>query len=512
MAIHELIVGIDIGTTGTKACIFTPEGRLEAKAYREYGCTFPRPGWVEQDLSMLIETAMATCAEAVGRLEKPKAGIRAVSFSTQRTCTIFLDEKEQPIRPMISWQDNRTQKEMAAIKDILGEERFHSITGLPLNTTWCITKLLWLRNNEPENWKRLNRFSQLQDYVLRSFGVEGYVTDKAAVSLSGLYDLKMSRWSEEILGAFDMKGLVLPEVRKAGSLIGKVSLDASRRSGLPEGTPICVGAGDQNSAAIGAGVVQEGMMSISLGTGGLVAAFLKDYPESLSTEANIMNHAIDGSWELEGYQAGAASVYKWFRDQVATLEKAYAESTGQDAYDILSALASQAPPGSKGLLFLPYLASACAPRWNPNARGSLLGLTFAHDKACLLRASIEGITMEVRDILTSMTRMGLRVQSVRILGGPTKSELWNQMQADIYNRRVETLKFTDTAVLGAAIFAGVGVGIFPSIAEAAKKLVKVSKIYEPNPDAVATYNRLYEVYAKAYEALAGEVFDMLANF
>ncbi len=509
---EDLLVGIDVGTTGAKASIFTPSGGLRASAYREYGCVYPAPGWVEQDLAMVVSESMVACRKAVGKLGAASADIRAVSFSTQRTCSIFLDARGELVRPMISWQDNRTAGEMAFVGEKLGAEKFHEITGLPLNTTWILTKILWLSRNEPSSWKQVRRVCQLQDYIVHAYGADGYYVDKAAVSLSGHYDLRRSRWSHEILDTFGLGQMELSQVCPSGTPVGSISREASEKTGLPVGTPLIVGAGDQNSAAIGAGIVREGMLSISLGTGGLVAAFLGRFPESLSISSNIMNHAIDGCWQLEGYQAGAASVYKWFRDQIGCLEKAFAESVKQDSYEILGAIASTAPAGSRGLLFLPYLASACAPRWNPNARGTLLGLTFAHDKACLTRACIEGITLEVRDILESMYASGIDARTMRILGGPTKSELWNQIQADVYNRRVETLRFPDAAILGAAILAGVGFGTFKNITEAAETMVAVDKAYTPEPGAAGVYAELFETYKKAYEALdSGKVFDSLAR-
>jgi len=508
----SLLVGIDVGTTGAKASVFTPDGSLRASAYREYGCVYPAPGWVEQDLATVVSESMAACRQAVSKLGPASTDIRAVSFSTQRTCTIFLDDRGELVRPMISWQDNRTATEMTFVAEKLGAERFHELTGLPLNTTWILTKILWLANNEPSNWKRVHRVCQLQDYILHTYGADGYYIDKAAVSLCGYYDLRRSTWSREILDLFRLGGMGLSKVCPSGTRVGTVTREVSARTGLPVGTPLVVGAGDQNSAAIGAGIVSEGMLSISLGTGGLVAAFLSKFPESLAASSNIMNHAIDGCWELEGYQAGAASVYKWFRDQVGCLEKAYAESVKQDSYEVLGAIASTAPAGSRGILFLPYLASACAPRWNPNARGTVLGLTFAHDKACLTRACIEGITLEVKDILESMYASGVDARTMRILGGPTKSELWNQIQADVYNRRVETLRFPDAAILGAAILAGVGVGTFRDIREAAERMVAVDKAYTPNPQAAKIYAELFETYKRAYEALTnGGVYDSLAR-
>ena len=210
---------------------------------------------------------------------------------------------------------------------------------------------------------------------------------------------------------------------------------------------------------------------------------------------------------------GSAGVYRWFRDEIAALENENAEKSGKDVYVLLDEMISTVPPGSKGLLLLPYFASAGTPRWNAKARGTIAGLTFAHDKACLARCFMEGITLEIRDLLNALFNSGLEINKIRILGGPTKSPLWNQMQADIYNRNVETLKYTDAAVLGAAISAGVGAGIFKDFQEGASEMVSVGTTYEPDSRNVKIYDELYGVYCKVYEALDEKgVFEALENF
>jgi xylulokinase len=288
-----------------------------------------------------------------------------------------------------------------------------------------------------------------------------------------------------------------------------VSPAAAERCGLKAGTPLCVGAGDQNSAAIGAGIVHKGYLSVSLGTGGLAAAYLDTPFRDPNRKAMVDNHAVYGKWQLEGLQSGAAGVFRWFRDEIAALEK---EKAGKNVYDRLNEMIASTPPGAKGLVLLPYLASATTPRWNPHARGTLLGLTFAHDRASLARCFMEGITLEVRDMVNSMAASGIPIEQVRILGGATKSELWNQMQADVYNRPVETLKMTDAALMGAALCAAVGIGEFPGIAEGAEHMVQVDKKYTPDPKRAGLYDEIYGIYCLAYEALEEKgVFQALAR-
>jgi xylulokinase len=225
----------------------------------------------------------------------------------------------------------------------------------------------------------------------------------------------------------------------------------------------------------------------------------------------VTNHAIYGKWQLEGLQAGAAGVFRWFRDEIATLEKQQAEQQGRDPFELINQLIYEAPVGSKGLVFLPYLASATAPRWNAHARGTITGLTFAHDRGCLARAFIEGITLEMKDILSAMLDSGIGVDKIRIMGGATKSAIWNQIQADMYKRSVETLKITDAALLGAAIFAGAGSGCFSGIHDGVSRMVAVDCVYEPIEQNVEIYDELYDVYCSLYEGMdEKEVFEKLA--
>lgn len=509
---NRYLAGIDIGTTGAKTTVFDLTGKAVASGYREYSCVYPKPNWVEQDAPLLVTSAMEASREAITKAGVTPKDIASIAFSTQRSCTFFLNGADELVRPMISWQDQRAVAELDQIRAKIAAEDYYQITGMPLNTTWLISKILWLRNHEPANWDKVHKIIQLQDYVLKAFGAEEYVNDISDAGFSGLWSPYEFCWSRKLLKLFGIDSALLPRTVASGTQVGAVSSAVAEQTGFAAGTPLCVGAGDQNSAITGAGIVEPGYCSVSLGTGGIVATYLDEAFHDPSKMNMFTNHTIHGKWQLEGYQAGAAGVYRWFRDEIAKLQKAYAHETKQDVYSFLNHLVAQTPPGAKGLVFLPYLASATTPRWNPKARGTLLGLTFAHDQGCLARAFMEGITMEIKDIFNSMYAAGLEINHVRILGGPTKSPLWNQLQADIYNRPVDTLKTTDAAVLGAAICAGAGVGVFKDIREGVSAMVAVDQTYEPNPQNAALYNELYAIYCAAYEGLADKgVFDALAR-
>jgi len=510
---NKYLAGIDVGTTGAKTGIFDLKGNLMSSGYIEYSCSYPKPNWVEQDASVLLESAMDSAKEAISKSKINPEDIASVAVSSQRTCSIFIDKQGYLLRPMISWQDNRTTDELEEINLKISPSEFYKITGLPSNTTWVLSKILWVRKKEPKIWERVSKVIQLQDYILKSLGAEDYFVDISDAGLYGLWETDNLQWSEKMLKLFEIDKAILPIPKSSGSKVGVISKLASEKIGFKKGTPICVGAGDQNSAVIGAGIVKDGFLSVSLGTGGIAISYLDKKFRDPNEKGCITNHAIKGKWQLEGYQAGAASVFKWFKDEIAVLEKVFAEKTGNDIYVILDKMIKKTPIGAKGLVFLPYLASATSPRWNSYARGTLVGLTFAHNKWCIARAFVEGIILEMKDIINSMLESGIEINNIHLMGGPTKSDLWNQIQADMYNREVKTLKITDAAVLGAAILAGVGVGIFNDIREGISKMVKIDRQYKPIKENVQLYDELYEIYCKVYEGLESmEVFKILSKF
>lgn len=505
------LCGIDIGTTGAKTMIFDLQGNVIGSAYREYICTYPKPNWVEQDIEMVLDKTFETCQEAVKKSGVDAGKIVSIALSTQRTTSIFLDENEQVLKT-ISWQDNRTVEEMEEIAKEISPEEFYKKTGLPLNTTWIITKVLWMQKNEPDMWKKVKRVVQLQDFTLRRLGADNYYVDYPDACLFGCFDHTNYKWDQDLMALAGIKEELLPKPTPCATRVGSISKEAAKRTGFAPGTPICVGAGDQNSASIGAGIVNKGTVSVSLGTGGMAIACLDYSFRDPLASACVTCHAITGCYQFEGYQTGAASVFRWYRDELAVRESETAREKGRDVYELLNEQIKKVPVGAKGLIMLPYFASATSPRWNPDARGTLLGLTFSHDRACIARACMEGITMEQKDILTNMKENGIEIKSVRMIGGATKSDVWNQIQADMYQLPCETLKVTDAAVMGAAIMAGTAVGIFANIQEAAEKMVQTDKFFEPIPENAQIYDGMYEIYCAAYEGLdKNNVFKKIAQ-
>ena len=497
----KYLAAIDVGTTGVKSIIFDLSGNVVSNSYEEYSCTYPKAGWVEQDCEMLINAVYKTNKEAIAKSGINVNEICSIAVSTQRSSTIFMDENKKPLK-MISWLDNRAVEEADEIASVIGREKFYEITGLPLCATWMLPKILHTRKFDEELFGKTRKIIQLQDYILLSLGVDGYYSDEAEACFFGVWDNRKYEYNKEILSKFNLDESLFPTVKEAGTVVGEITSASSKLTGFAVGTPICMGLGDQNSAALGAGIVNVGDVSISIGTGGLATYLMDSAYRDKGCQTMVTGHANHGKWTVEGLQNAAAGAFRWFRDEVCAYEKHSANENGENVYEILNKMVENTPVGSKGLIMMPYFAGSAAPRWNAEARGSFIGLTFAHGKAEMARACMEGITLEQKDIMMNISKTAnIMPKKIRIVGGATHSEVWNQIQTDIYGVTCETLLVADAASLGAAICAGVGVGVFASFDEGAYKMVHVKKSYKPNMENVAKYDELYNIFTDIYSAL-----------
>jgi xylulokinase len=411
---------------------------------------------------------------------------------------------------MISWQDARTGAEVADMSKLVDPGKYYDISGMPMGTTWCITKVLWMRKNEPELYEKTYKFVQNQDAVLKAFGADDFYTDTSDMAFYGIWDVGKVEWSKELCDLFGVTPDMFGKPTPPGTMVAKVSAEIAEKTGFAVGTPICVGAGDQNCGVVGMGSLTSGMATVTLGTAGLAILSLDKRIPGFGG-LMVTNHANPGMWEMEGLSNAAASSYRWYRDVIGTYEKEQEKNNGQSAYEYLNDLAKQAPVGSKGLLYMPYLGTAATPRWNANARSAFIGMSFAHGRAEMTRAVLEGVAYEVRDMLDGFIKAGVDINMLRLGGGATKSPFWNQIQADVYGKPVQTLKVGESTVLGAALLGGVGAGIFNSIKEGADAMVCVTGQLEPNMENHKIYEEMYEAYVSAYEGLSSGAFDKLAK-
>jgi xylulokinase len=485
----KILAGVDVGTTGARCMLFDPQGNRIGGHYCEYGAEYPKPGWVEQDASLLIEKTMEACRAAVAESEVRPSDIAAIGFSTQRSVTCPVDRRGNPVRPMISWQDARTGAEVEDMKSLIDPAEYYELSGLPMGATWLITKLLWMRKHEPEQYAQTSRFIQNQDLILKAFGAADFHTDICDMAFYGVWDIKNVEWNARLLDLFGVSADLFGSPTVPGTQVGEISAAVAEKTGFAAATPICVGAGDQNCAVVGLGAIEPGMGTVTLGTAGL-AILCTDRPVPGFGGMMVTNHAVPGRWEVEGLSNAAASSYRWFRDSIGVAD-----------YEHLNELASRAAPGSKGLLFLPYLATAATPHWNADARAAFIGLSLAHGKEELTRAVMEGVAFEIRDMMQQWQERNMDVKVLRIGGGATRSPLWNQIQADVYGTPVQTVEETESTVLGAAILAGVGAGVFKSIEEGVENMVTVAGDIEPNRENHERYEESYGAFVRAYRGL-----------
>jgi xylulokinase len=498
----KYLVGIDEGTTGCKTCIFDLEGNLIGLDYREYPCQYPKPGWVEQVPEDMTPALYASCKSAIVKSGIDPNEIIAMGLSSQGGVFGPLDAEGNLLRPFIGWQDLRGTPYIEKVLEVIDGEDFYNITGYPLGAIFCITKFLWFKDNEPELYAKTSMLSQHQDYFLRAFGGEGFPADISTASRTGLFDVNNHVWADDLIEAVGLDRSMFPEVAVGGQQVGEVTKEVSEATGLPVGTPVCVGAHDQNCSTFGCGAVEGGIAALVMGTWGscyvTVDEPIRDPYGVLIVKGNVGSR----NYTIEGAASAAASSYRWYRDTFCDLETAAGKVLGSDPYDLINQQIESIAPGADGLTFLPYLQGASAgPRADPNARGTLVGFTLGTSKAQIARAVMEGVTLEMRDILEAQRRAGVDVERIRVTGGATKSPLWNQMQADIYQRPVQILQTSETGTLGAALYAGVGVGVYDSYQQATDTAVKISDEYQPNPDYFEAYDEAYARFCKVYEAL-----------
>jgi xylulokinase len=497
----EYLAGVDVGTTGARCMIFDLHGTPLAGHYCDYGASYPQPGWVEQQPEVLIEKTMQACRSAVGQAGIDPQRIASIGFSAQRSVACPVAADGSPVRPIFSWQDARTGEEVEELGRVIPAGQYYEQNGLPLGTTWIVTKILWMRKHEPDLLAKTARFVQNHDLVLRAFGADEFYTDLCCAVFYGVWDIHRADWNFPLLERLGLAPEMFGRPTPPGTQVGTVNRQVAGKTGFAVGTPLCVGAGDQNCSVLGMGAIEPGLATVTLGTAGL-AILATERPLAGFGGMMITHHVMPGMWEVEGLSNAAAASLRWYRDVVGTAEKQVEATGGRDAYEQLDELAAAAPAGSRGLLYLPYLATAASPRWNPQARAAFVGLSFAHGRAEMTRSVMEGVVLEIRDMFEQWTAAGLSVRTLRVGGGATRSRLWNQIQADVYGRPVETLRVGESTVLGAALLGGVGAGLFASIEEGVDAMVHVADGVEPDPNRHALYEDLYHAYVQTYEGLA----------
>jgi len=491
------VLGVDVGTGGTRAVVVGENGRILSSATEEHEpFASPQIGWAEQNpedwwraCGIAVRKALAIAALAGDQ-------IGCVGFSGQMHGAVMLDVTDEVVRPALIWCDVRTEKQCQELSEKVGAEALIRLTCNPALPNFTLTKFLWVRENEPENWKRVRSVMLPKDYV--RFRLTGErATDMADASGTLLLDVAHRRWSHEVLQAAGMDESLLPRLFESSEICGKVSPSGAAATGLQPGTPVVAGAGDQAAGAVGMGIVAPGAVSATIGTSGVVFAATDRPALDPKGRLHTFCHAVPGRWHLMGVTQAAGLSLRWFRDRFG----AAGNEDGRDAYERLTAEAAALPPGSDGLLWAPYLMGERTPHLDPNARAALIGLTASHTRGHVVRAILEGVAFSLRDSFTLFAEMGVPVRNIRLGGGGARSPLWRQIQADVYGREVEVLEAEEGAAYGAAILAGVGAGVWSSVDTACSEVVKVAQRVAPQPAVVERMNASYAAYCRIYPAV-----------
>jgi len=505
---QALILSHDLGTTGDKAALFREDGTLLASAFAPYPTAYPRPVWAEQDALDYWRAFCCSTRELFDSAACLPGDIAVVAFSGQMMAGLAVDREGAPLRPSIIWADQRSTREVSELGDRVAPDRVYGLTGHRLSASYSAAKIMWIRNNEPEVWSRAAKFIHAKDFlVLRLTGRA--CTDLSDASGMNLLDIRSLEWSREMLEAARIPMGLLPEVLESTEVAGTVSREASTASGLAQGTPVCIGGGDGACATAGAGVVSERDAYLCMGTSAWMATASSRPVFDPARRTFTYCHFRRGLYYPCGSMQAAGGSLKWFRDSLVGAEDRGA-ARGADAYERLAAEAAQIPAGANGLLFLPYLMGERSPWWDPGARACFVGLTMTHDRRHMVRAVMEGVAFNMRLIADVFAEQGMRWDSYRVLGGAARGALWRQIIADALGRPVDALAHLEEATsIGAAIAGGVGVGIFPSIEEAAR-IVRLGERTEPIAANIAAYEALLPAFRRTYEALA-PVFPLLGG-
>lgn len=487
----KTFIGIDSSTTATKALLMDEAGNVLGVASSEYSYETPHPLWSEQSPHLWWDATRASIRDVLAKTGADPKQVQGIGLTGQMHGLVLLDENGEVLRPAILWNDQRTAVQCDAMRLKLGRERLIGITGNDALTGFTAPKILWVQEHVPEVWKRARHVLLPKDFVRYKL-TGAFMMDRADGAGTILFDLAKRDWSPEVLSALDIPAALLPPTCEGTDVTGGLLPGAASELGLPAGIPVFGGGGDQAASAVGTGAVRAGVVSVSLGTSGVVFA-TTDSP-SIEPEGRLhaFCHSVPGRWHLMGVMLSAAGSLRWHRDTFAP----------GSAYDALLKPAESIAAGSDGLFFLPYLTGERTPHPDPLARGAFIGLTVRHSLAHLTRSVLEGVSFGLRDSFELMKRSGLQdAAQVRVTGGGARSPLWRQILADILQAEVVTVNTSEGAAYGAALLAATGAGVFSSVERACEAAIRVTGSTEPGADG-ARYDERYLVYRELYPRLA----------
>jgi len=489
-------LGIDLGTSSVKIVLVNVKGKIIAASSEGYRTYSPHPGWAEQEPEEWWEATVKAINRIINQTHIDLEQIRGVGLSGQTHGTVILDKNLLPLRKAIIWMDKRSISQVHGLEERMGE-RLPRVTGLPLSCGFMAPSLLWIKKNQPSLWKRIHKVLLPKDYLrLKLTGIAASDVTDAGGTL--LLDTAKRRWSREVLDELTIPYDFLPPLYESSQITGQVTGKAANNIFLKEKTPVVAGGADQVMAAIGNGVVTEGKIASSIGTGALLTTCI-DHPIIKTDRVlHTIPHALAGKWIFMGAILSGGSCLDWFFNQVIIETKISSQSNFRKFLSSKIAFTSAA---SKGLLFLPYLGGERTPYLDPQARGAFIGLSFHHSQKDLVRAIMEGVVLALRDCLEEFKKAGVKPSYVIAGGGGARSKVWRQIQADIFNLPVFTANTEDSSAYGASLVAAVGTGVFPTAEKACQEWVRKENETIPHPEETETYEKIYQVYRSLYPKL-----------
>jgi xylulokinase len=497
------LLGIDIGTGGTRAVLMDAQGRVLTSATAEHAAmSSPKIGWAEQAPQDWWRAACLAIRECLAKTNTAAWDVTAIGLTGQMHGLVLLDDGGEILRPSIIWCDQRTGEQCREITEKVGARRLIELTANPALTGFTLPKIWWVQQNEPEIWARARSILLPKDYV--RFRLTGaHAIDVADASGTLLLDVIHRRWSAPMMEVSRLDEAMLPRVFESQEITGYVSEEGARATGLRAGIPVVAGAGDQAAGAVGMGIVQPGAVSATIGTSGVVFAATGKPVIEPQGRIHTFCHAIPNRWHVMGVTQGAGLSLRWFRDQFGA-----GADDGRDPYERLMEEAATAPAGADGLLWTPYLMGERTPHLDPHARGALVGITAQHTRAHVIRAILEGVAFSLRDTLKIFAELGVPAESIRLGGGGARGGLWQKIQADIYGMPVDLIAADEGAAYGAGLLAGVGAGVWPSVEKACEIAVRLAKTVQPEQENISLMNRQYAEYRKLYPALRHIAHDL----
>ncbi len=502
----KYLLAHDIGTSGNKATLFSTEGDLIKSKTVSYETHYFHDTWVEQEAEDWWEAVCRSSKELIRDAGIEAKEIAAVSFSGQMMGCLCVDKEGRPLRPSIIWADSRAQKQVQQIEKKISQKDYYHISGHRNTASYGIQKLMWIRDNEPETYKKTYKVFNAKDYIV--FKLTGNLyTEPSDANSFGCFDLKEFKWSDRILGCTGIDGEKLPEIVPSTYIAGGVTRKAAAKTGLAEGTPVVMGGGDGVVANIGCGSIAPGKTYCCMGTSAWITTTAKQpvFDEQMRTVT--WAHVIPGLYAPNGTMQYAGGSFSWVKNTICSMESEMAKMLEASPYDYMNQQVKESAIGAGGVIFLPYMLGERAPRWNPYAKGAWLGMKPENTRGDLLRSVLEGITMNLC-ICLDILRTKTKIEEITVVGGGARSEVWQQIMADVYDAKIKVPRLLEEGgAMGAAVIGGVGAGIYKDFS-AIEHFIRIDKVQIPDRDSVEKYKRIKDIFDKYYLALE-DVFERI---